>query len=103
MSGQSNNRYGDRGGSSQSSSSSRVVDLSIDFSIEQNTVELIVVDALIKSSSVITFINNNEELNLQSVSFYAKDIAEGVGYTVVGIAPDCASGIYNIKALITEA
>lgn len=102
MPGQSDNKYGDRGGSSQSSSSSRVVDLSVNFGVEQNIVELVVVDALIKNSSVVTFINNNEELNLQSVSFYAKDVVEGVGYTVVGVAPECASGIYGIKALITE-
>ena len=102
MAGQLDNKYGDRSGSSQSSSSSRVVDLSINFGVEQNVIELVVIDALIKSNSVVTFINNNEELSLQSVSFYAKDVVEGVGYTVVGVAPDCASGIYGIKALIIE-
>ncbi len=102
MSGQNRNRYGDAGGSAQSSNSSRVVDLVVDFGSEQNIIETVVTDALIKSNSVITFVNDNEELNLQSVSFYAKSIVDGVGYTVVGIAPECASGTYGIKALITE-
>ena len=68
----------------------------IDFLDEQNQVELIVVDSTVTANTIINVRHASEDLALQGVTFYVvKNI--GAGYSIFGVAPNGASGQYQIQ------
>lgn len=71
----------------------------IDFGNEQNEAFTVVSDTSLTSSSVYTVEHSQEELALQGVNFYVTSLTVGVGYTIVGIAPNGASGVYPITSI----
>lgn len=97
-------RYGEIQGSSGGSSGSnaRLSSETINFGEEQNYIKKTVLDSAITGKSVISIVGSNIDLALQYVSVYAENIVAGVGYDLVGIAPNGASGEYTLSILITE-
>ncbi len=97
-------RYGEIQSSSGGSSGSnaRLSSATIDFGEEQNCVTKTVSDSAITSKSVVSAMISNIDLALQDVSVYAENVVAGIGYDLVGIAPNGASGEYTLSILITE-
>jgi len=74
--------------------------IQINFGEESQKVSKVIVNTTFTENALFTIDNTNEELLLQGVSFYITDKVVGVGYTLNGIAPNGASGIYNITVVI---
>lgn len=76
--------------------------VTLDFGNEQNNAETVMVDASITANTVFSIMHNHEDLGLQGITFTV-EINPGVGYTLRGYAPDCASGQYSVTAIIGES
>ena len=72
----------------------------VNFGDESYKISQVVTNTTFTENALFTIENTNEELLLQGVSFYITDRVVGVGYTLNGIAPNGASGTYNITVVI---
>jgi len=82
---------------------SRTLATTIDFQTiagENQTVTTTIVDALIKSNSIIFIQVLDEEFLAQNVSCRIVSITDSTNYTIEAIAPDGATGVMNINILI---